>query len=269
MKHIRLQAAFLKVAVLISALLPVLSTLAWSQKTSQSNPSSSTLVLDFDSRVSNAQGQAAAAKLLQALGGADEVNAVKTLRQKVTIVKQGQRIEGDQTIVYPDKQTQKMRLPQGTVLRVVTPTSAFMVTGSKVQDLSARESASSQAALKHDFLNVLQHLHDKRYAFDAIGDGNVGDTVATVVDVSADDVPTRWWIGPDGKLLQERFTDTGQDTPTTLTFRYSDWKKFGGLDYPTKYLLLDEGDNTVLTMTLTAMEINPDVDSKIFEKPAK
>ncbi len=269
MNLIRLQAYLFKIAVVMSALLAALTISAWAQKTTQSNPSSSTLVLDFNSAVSNPAGQAAAARLLQALGGADEVNGVKTLQQKITTLKQGQRIEGDQTIVYPDKQAQKLRLPQGSVLRVVTPTSSFVVTGAKVEELSAREAAASQDALKHDFINVLQHLHDKKYTFDAIGDDKVSDTVATVVDVTADGVPTRWWIGPDGKLLQERSTDTSQDSPATLTFQYSDWKNFGGLLYPTKYVVLDAGDNPVMTMTLTAMQVNANVDPKLFEKPSK
>ena len=269
MKQIRLRAVHLTVTVLVSASLLPFSTLAWSQKTPQSTPSSSTLVLGFDSAVNNPEGKAAAAKLMQALGGAEEVDAVKTLHQKITTVKQGQRIEGDQTIVYPDKQAQKLKMSQGTVLRVVTPTTAFMVAGGKVQDLSAREAASSQAALKHDFINVLQHINDKKYAFNAIGDDKVGETMGTVVEVSADGVPTRWWIAADGKLLQERFTDTSQDIPAILTFQYSDWKKFGGLNYPTKYVVLDSGDNLLFTMTLTAMEVNADVDSKLFEKPTR
>jgi hypothetical protein len=240
------------------------------KKPAQKNtPTSGTLVLTFGAAVNNPEGQAAAAKLLQALGGTDHVDAVKTLRQKIIMLKQGQKIESEQTIVYPDKQAQEIKLPQGPVLRVVTPTEAFAVTGSQVSDLPAAEAASSRAALKHDFLNVMQHIHDPKYAFEANGQERIDDVDATIVAVNADGTPTRWWIAADGRLLQECFTDLGQAVPTTLTFKYSDWKKFGGLNYPTRYAMEDESGRTVLTMSLVGMQVNATVDQKLFERPSK
>jgi len=38
----------------------------------------------------------------------------------------------DQSVVYPDKQAQKIKLPQGEILQVVTPASAFMTMGNQV-----------------------------------------------------------------------------------------------------------------------------------------
>lgn len=232
-------------------------------------PTSGTLVLTFGAAVNNPEGQAAAAKLLQALGGSDHVDAVKSLHQKFVLLKQGKKTDGEQTIVYPDKQAQQMKLPQGTVLRVVTPSEAFVVNGSQVSDLPANESASSRAALKHDFLNVMQHINDPKYAFEANGQERVDDIDATTVAVNADGTPTRWWIAADGRLLQECFTDLTQSVPTTLTFKYSDWRKFGALNYPAKYVMLDEAGQTVLTMSLVGMQVNAPVDAKLFERPKK
>src|SRR5215469_7087071 len=114
-------------------------------KPAQKNaPASGTLVLSFGAAVNNPEGQAAAAKLLQALGGAEHVDAVKTLRQKILLLRQGQKIEGEQTIVYPDQQAQSLKLSQGTILRVVTPNEAFTVNGSQVKDLPPNEAASSR-----------------------------------------------------------------------------------------------------------------------------
>ncbi len=251
----------------ISLLLPAQTT---PKKPAQRNaPTSGTLVLTFAAAVNNPEGQAAAAKLLQALGGAEHVDSVKTLRQKFVLLKQAQKIEGEQTIVYPDQQAQEMKLPQGAVLRVVTPTSAFVVTGSKVEDVPLGEATLSRDTLKHDFLNVMQHIHDPKYAFEGNGQERIDDVDATVVAVNADGTPTRWWIAADGRLLQESFTDMTQAVPTTLTFQYSDWRRFGGLNYPAKYVMQDESGRTVLTMSLVAMQVNAPVDPKLFEKPSK
>ncbi len=260
-----IRSRWLAITILLFSLLPAQTN---PKKPPQKN-TSGTLVLSFGAVVNNPEGQAAAERLLKALGSADHVDAVKSLRQKIVTLKQGQKTETEQTIVYPDEQAQQIKMQQGSVLRVVTPSEAFMVKGPQVSDLPANEAASSRAALKHDFLNVMQHIHDPKYAFEANIQERVDDIDATVVSVNADGTPTRWWIAADGRLLQESFTDLAQAVPTTLTFKYSDWRKFGGLNYPTKYLMLDESGNPVLTMSLVGMQVNPTVDPKLFERPSK
>lgn len=230
--------------------------------------SGSTLTLNFGPTVSNPDGKAAADRFLQAMGGPAKVNTVKTLRQTVVALRQGQRMELEQSIVYPDKQAQKMTLPQGKALLVVTPTDAFMVVGGRLQNLPPTQRAALDATLQHDFINILQRINDPKYVFVAAGHEKVGNTEATVVDVEADGVPTRWWIATDGKLLQERYSDMGAGGGVQ-TMTYADWKSFGGLNYPTKYELFNEAGQPQMTMSLTAMEVNTAVDRKLFERPAQ
>ncbi|HVJ04966.1 MAG TPA: insulinase family protein [Candidatus Saccharimonadales bacterium] len=214
------------------------------------------------------EGKAAVAKFVEAMGGANMVNAVKTLHQSISLIQQGMEVKLDQSIVYPDKQAQKMTLPQGEMKRVVTPSAAFMAMGAQVRDLPPSERSSEAASLKRDFLNVLQHAGDSKYTFSASGKEKLGDAEAIVVEVNADGAKSQWWIGPDGKLLQEEFSEVGQTGPTTLTMKYSDWKSFDGLQYPTKYEMVN-GGQPVAKMTLSSMEVNAAVDPKLFEKPAQ
>jgi len=230
--------------------------------------SGSELVLSFGPTASNPEGKAAAGRLLQALGGPAKVNEVKSLRQTVVALRQGQRIELEQSIVYPDKQAQRMRMPQGKALLVVTPADAFMVVKGQLQDLPPTQRSAMDATLQHDFINVLQRINDPKYIFVATGQEKVGNAQATVVDVEADGVPTRWWIATDGKLLQERYSDMGAGGGIQ-TMTYSDWKSFGGLMYPTKYSLFNESGEPQMTMTLTAIEVNAPVSPKVFERPAQ
>jgi len=214
----------------------------------------------------NAEGKSAAARLTAALGGEAKVNAVKTLHQDFTMEQQGAEMKIDQSTVYPDKQAQKMSLPQGEMLEVVTPTVAFMVMGPEVRELPPAVRNSEMAGLKRDFLNVLQHANNAKYTFTAGAKETLGKVETTVVDVNADGAQTRWWIDGDGKLVQEQYTEVGQAGPATMTMKYSEWKSFDGLLYPTKFEILSGGEPDG-SMTLSAMEVNAAVDPKLFEKP--
>ena len=227
-----------------------------------------TMTLTFGPTESNPAGKAAAEKLLQALGGPEKVDAVKSLRQTVAAVRQGQHIDLEQTIVYPNEQSQRMRMSEGNITLVVTPRDAFMVRGTLVENLPQSQRDALDLTLKHDFINVLQHINDPKYVFVANGQQKVGGVEATVVDVEANGVPTRWWIADDGRLLQERYTDLQTAGTATQTMVYSDWKSFGGLEYPTRYVVFGGSTQPQMTMTLTAMDVNPEVSPKIFDRPA-
>ena len=235
-----------------------------SQQTSK--PQSSTLDLSFGPTTSDAEGKAAANRFLQAMGGAAKVDAVKSLSQNVIAIQEGKRIEIDETIVYPNKQAQRMRQSQGTTQLVVTPDDAFIAVGGHARDLPSAQRSALDATLKHDFINILQHINDPKYIFAAAGHEKIGGADATIVDVVADGIPTRWWIATDGKLLQERYSDMSINA-TIQTMTYSDWKGFGGLQYPTKYEMFNEAGQPQMSMTLTRMEVNPPVGPHVFQRP--
>ena len=236
------------------------------QSSSPRSSSSSTLIVGFGPTVSNAEGKAAAEKVLQELGGAAKVNSVKALHQIVAAVQDGRHVDIEQTIVYPDKQAEIMRMPQGKVVLVVTPNDAFMVVAGQAQDLPPEQRAALDAALKHDPINVLQHINDPNYVFVATGQEDVDGAHATVVDVEAAGIPTRWWIAADGKLLRERSYGEGGKLETIV---YSAWKSFDGLRYPTKYEMLNEAGHPRMTMTMTGMQINPVINSSLFQRPSQ
>ncbi len=126
-----------------------------------------------------------------------------------------------------------------------------------MQDLTPSQREAVAAQLKRDFLNVLQHADDPKYTFTANGKDKLGDNDATVVDVNADGLPVRWWIGPDGTLLQEEHSEAGASwTPP----KYSKWENFDGLKYPTKMKLFANG-------TEQASEVVNDMDGEPRDRP--
>ena len=221
---------------------------------------------------SNPEGKAAVAKLTELLGGAEKVNAVKSLNQHMTM-KQAGMVVGmivkiEQSFVYPDKQAQKVSMPGLEILQVVTPQAAFIADSKEVHDLTPSQRDPLVCAMKRDFLNVLQHVNDPKYTFTATGKETLGKIEATVVDVNADGVPVRWWISPEGALLQEQHSEAGKSGPETLTTKYIMWKSLDGLEYPARYELYS-GKVEQSVVTVNDMEVNAAVDPKLFEKPQK
>jgi len=229
-------------------------------------PATGTLDLSFGPTASNPEGKAAAHKFLQALGGAAKVNAIKTMTENIVGMQQGQQVDAEDSVAYPDKQWQKLKSARGTVILVVTHTDAFAIENGQLRNLSDSQKTALDVALKHDFINVLQHINDPKYIFVAAGHEKTRLGDSTVVDVEADGVPTRWWIGSDGKLLQERYLDTGL-TGNVQIMTYSDWKNYDGLEYPTKYELFNETGQPLLSMTLNRLQINPALPPSLFERP--
>jgi hypothetical protein len=173
----------------------------------------------------------------------------------------------DQSTVYPDRQAQKIVYPNGVIWQVVSPEAAFIEVA-QVQDLTPSQRDAVAAQLKRDFLNVLQHADDPKYTFSANGKEKLGDTEATVVDVNADGLAVRWWIGSDGTLLQEEHTEAGAQGQQTYTIKYSKWDSFDGLKYPTKMELFANGTEQT-SEVLNDMKVNPEIDPKLFDRPKK
>ena len=215
----------------------------------------------------NAEGKAAIARLAEAMGGAAKVNSVKTLGLSLTMTQEGATMRIEQSTVYPDKQAQRIVYSSGMIWQVVSPEAAF-ISGAMVEDLTPSQRDGVAGQLKRDFLNVLQHADDPKYTFSASGKEKLGDIEATVVDVNADGLAVRWWIGPDGTLLQEEHTEAGAQGPQTYTTKYSNWQTFDGLKYPTKMEMLANGTQQA-SEVLRDMTVNPEIDPLIFKRPKK
>jgi zinc protease len=210
-------------------------------------------------------GRATIDKLAEAMGGAAKVASVKTLRQHLRMSQENAEMTIDQSTVYPDKQAQKVVFPSGVIWQVVSPEAAF-ISRAKVEDLTPSLRDAVAAQLKRDFLNVLQHADDPKYTFSAIGNEKLGDTEATVVDVNADGLAVRWWIGTDGTLLQEEHTEAGAQGPQTYTIKYSRWQDFDGLKYPTKAEIF-AGRTKQASEVLIDMKVNSEIDPLLFKRP--
>jgi zinc protease len=219
---------------------------------------------------SNAEGRALIARVVEALGGAQKVTSVKSLRQKVTVLMntpQGEFTLGaEQLAVFPDRLWQKMSTPMGDVTMVVSPAAAFMQGAMGSRDLPDSQKAELLEEMKREPLFVVQHADDPKFSFAAGGTAKVGDVEALVLDVNADGTQVRWFVDPrSGSILRASAPASGPQPGERVT-DYADWKSVQGLSLPFKEIRTRGGEKESAVEVLE-VELNPNLDPKLFDKP--
>jgi len=221
---------------------------------------------------SNAEGKALAAKLVAAMGGEAKLVAIKSLKAMLTNTRKTPQgdfaIPMETVIVFPDHLHAEMETPNGTMDIVVTPDAAFMaMPGQGMRDLPPPQKAESLEQLRRDPIFIASHWKDPNVFFRAGGTEKVGDVEARIVDVNAAGAAIRWFVDPQtGHILKETYPTLGQAGPVQGETTFENWKTLGGVTIPVLRKNKQNGQDSSAS-EYTALEINPTVDPKIFEKP--
>jgi hypothetical protein len=218
---------------------------------------------------SNAEGKALAAKVAESMGGMAKLKTVRALRAKL------EQESGDQpappmevTIVFPDRMHVAMESPMGPMTVVFTPTSSFMAAQGQVREIPGSQRKESLEQIKRDMTFIAQHVDDPKFTFAANGSKKIGDVEAKIVDVNADGTAIRWYVDPKtGHILRETYSAVGASGPFQGQTDLSDWKNFDGFSLPAKHVN-KQNDQDSSVINFTEIHFNPQVDSKLFDKPA-
>jgi zinc protease len=221
----------------------------------------------------NSAGQALIAKVVQGLGGAAKVRSVKSLREKSTLLAktpQGDMsIEVEEIAAFPDQLWQKMTTPMGEMTMVISPAAAFMKSPMGSQDLPGAQKEDGLKELKRHPLFVAQHAEDPKFLFAAGGSEKIGEIEAQILDVNADGAQVRWYVDPQtGHVLRTSAQSMGMAGPAEQVIDYSGWNEVEGISLPFK-LKITQGGKDAGSQDIKELQINPAVDPKLFEKPAK
>ena len=223
---------------------------------------------------SNAEGKALAAKVAESLGGESKLREIKAIRQKVTSLRKTEQgdvpIEVAQTVLYPDRAAVLMHMPSfGAMSMVITPTQGFRAVGTSLQAMEKSELAENGKSIRRDPIYIAQNTGNPKFEFTVTGTEKIGGTEAKVVEINANGAETRWYVDPEsGRLLRAVFNTIGAQGPTERTIDYSEWRKLGGINIPVKRVISDNGE-PVAEDEVKQLEINPQVDPNIFERPGK
>ena len=218
---------------------------------------------------SDPEGKALAAKVAQALGGEAKLQSVKALKSKFSVTqKEGPMagtIQAESTVVFPDRIKVDLQSPQGSFSIIVTPEAGFAsAEGMGTQDLPASRKSESLDQIHRDLIYIGQHVSDPAFSFSSAGhDGELA-----IVDVSGPGVNMRWFVDPQtGKIARETHKSLGQSGPVDAETDFSDWQSVEGLNLPFRRDNKQNGKDSS-TAQFTSIQINPEVDPKMFQKPA-
>lgn len=226
-----------------------------------------------EKKQSNPEGKALASKVARALGGEAKLKTVKATKSAFAVTRLDGPMKGtthlESTIIYPDHLKAEIHAPQGDLAIVVTPDSGFMAAeGMGVRDMPASQKSETMEQIRRDPIYIAQHVNDPEFSFTFSGKSDSGDVDVAYVDVSGPGVSLRWLVSPQsGRVISERYKAMGESGPVDSETSFSDWKPVEGLNLPFHRDNKQAGQNSS-SVQYTSIELNPNVDPKIFEKPA-
>jgi zinc protease len=223
---------------------------------------------------SNEEGKALAAKVVAAMGGEAKLATIKAVKAEFTLTQKTPQgdfpLQVETVIVYPDHLHAEMQTPAGTMKMVVTPDVAFMDAGTQGKgDLPPAQKTETLEQIKRDPLFIASHYKDPDVFFHAAGTEKVGDTNTRIVDVNAAGASIRWFVDPKtGHILKETYMTLSRSGPVQGETNLEKWTQVNGLTIPFVRRNKQGGQDSS-TAEYSALELNPTVDPKLFEKPAE
>jgi zinc protease len=218
---------------------------------------------------SNPEGVALLKKVADFMGGKakiDTINAVHTQGTLNVNTPQGAiAMDIDSTTAFPDHHRLIMKTPMGEMQIVATSQAGFMIAPGGSQDLPGSRRDEMLRDIRRELHWVVRDSDKPGHTFTMTGTEKVGDINAQILEIGLDGTSTKWWVDPATGRVLRKLQSGAQGEVTT---EYSEWKDFGGLKVPTKYVAKRNGEE-VASGDVKSMEINPAIDPKIFEKPVK
>ncbi len=220
---------------------------------------------------SNPEGLALMAKVVEALGGTEKVQAVKAMHQKATLLiktPQGELpIEAEGTTLFPDTTYMKLQTPMGERVTVLSPAASFVGMGGRTGDMPAVMKDETLKTLKRNLIFVAQHASDPKFIFAATATEKIGEVETSILDIHADGAEARWYVDPQsGKILRIAFQAVGAAGPSERVTDNLEWQTVDGITLPSKQAISENGQPSG-SSTVKELVINPTVDPKLFERP--
>jgi zinc protease len=220
---------------------------------------------------SNPEGKALAAKVAGAMGGLPKLKSIKTMHVNIAESDSGGPPSPlDVWLAFPDRMHVDVQTPQGNLTIVASPDAAFMaMAGMGSRSMPPAQKTEMLSQLQHDLVYVAQHADDPSFTFTAAGTERIGGVDAAVLDIDGAIPWVRWYIDPKtGYILREKYKGMGQTGPFEGETNLADWRAADGITMPYKHQNQQNGKETS-NAEVKKLELNPQVDPKLFAKPAE
>ncbi|WP_420316709.1 insulinase family protein [Ekhidna sp.] len=199
---------------------------------------------------------------LKAIGGKDNIAAIKTVKVKMEASMMGNKMNIESIKMAPNKSIQKMKMGENVVQKQVFDGEKGMSSGmagsKKIEGDEANDMTISSAIVEEQAM-LEKGIDLKLIAVESI-DGN--DAYGIEVTMPSGKKSTRYYDAESGFLV--RTTNVAQ-TPQgamTLSTDFRDYKEFNGIMFPT--LIKMPLGPSKLDVKVTEILVNEEVDESIF-----
>jgi hypothetical protein len=174
----------------------------------------------------------------------------------------------DVSLVYPDKVRQTMKTPMGEQVVVLNGSKGYMSAGGQTQTLPSAVIEDEQLKLGRDLLVLLNNAGSPTLEAVAAGADEVNGSPCDVIAVTFRGAESRLCVAGDGMVVKQSYQGKHpmQGTPGLMEVLFSDYGEVDGRLIPHKRVIHFEGQE-LATITLDAIELNPDIDVAQFEMP--
>ncbi|HVT02248.1 MAG TPA: insulinase family protein [Thermoanaerobaculia bacterium] len=212
-------------------------------------------------------------KVVEGLGGRQNVTAVKSLMEKASLSlqkPQPMELTTEQTVVLPDTLRQTMSMAMGSMTMVVTPLTSWISTPGGVHDLPSSQRDSALRDIDESPWVMAQRAGTSKLTLAIAGQEKLGGVDTKILAVSGSGIrPVKWYVDPaSGRILRSsmQVAELGETGDKVTDF--SDFRTVAGVVFPFKQTVSING-RIFGSVQTTELQVNMPVDPALFERPAK
>jgi hypothetical protein len=225
-----------------------------------------------DTEENRAAGRAIFERMATALGG-EAPGSVGALRTRASLVvsMQGQSLTlGQETlVVYPDRVHSVLQTPGGEQTIVIDGNEGFMLMAGQSQPMPAEAVSRQLAEIARDVRSLIRLTDSDELSVLAAGSDEVDGTSCSVIVLEVGETTTSLCVDEEGRPLRQAYQGTHPFTqaPGEFEVYFSDFREVSGRLFPFVQETRIDG-NDFAVRTADSVEVDPEFDQAMFEKPA-
>ncbi len=219
-----------------------------------------------------AQGRSLIDRAVEAIGGAERLDAVSAMRVEAANTvqtPQGEfQVQSSTLTIFPDRQRTELTLPFGKMVQVYAGEDSWMQSPQGAQPMPASMREDLAKGVRRSLVNLLRARGEDDFQAVAMGDGEVEGTAVDLVQVRFGGDSTTLGIARDtGHVVSLVYGGKNMaGVPGELRSIQRDFRDAGGLMLAHQTEVTFDGD-PMLASTVDTIEVDPEVDDNAFVLP--
>jgi predicted Zn-dependent peptidase len=214
------------------------------------------------------KGKSLILSMAEAAGGLNSINQVENIVSDVTLTQTTPMGEMElgvtTTVVFPDKVHFNMQTPGGEMQMILSGEKAWMVSPQGTAAAPPAIKNNLQEGLFHDIIGICQSIDS--LSFQHLGSTTFAGEDAEALLISDEDLSFHLYLSRQEMLpLGLKYKTIGQQGPTEVEERYSDYRKVEGIMLPFKVVTLEKGEKAS-EVVVNNCTINAQLNETLFQQ---